>query len=392
MASVRARYDKNGKTTSFQLTACVGRDGNGKQMFVYKSFHVKPEWTPAKAKKEAEKEAVRWQKDIEEGRVATASVRFGAYINEVLQTKKSRELLKTTTYDRYIQFQKGITPALGNLKLGDLTPQHLNRFYADLKNGKVTGHKLANRTVNAYHGFISSVLTQAYKEGLIINNPAERVTLFKAQKRRVDSLTAEQVQTIRDEITSDSMLWQAAMVLLIGTGARRGELCGLRWEDVDFAEGVVSINRNLIRSREAGGVCIDTPKTEQSKRVIPLTRDVLDFLRVYRSWQKAEKVRTGGFYQLNGWILTSADGNTMIPDSLTNYCEKLSKRLGFHINPHLFRHTQASLLLANNVPLTDVAKRLGHSQTSTTLNIYAHAIKMNPADDRCVQMLQSIGL
>ncbi len=388
MASVRARYDKNGNITSFQVTACIGRDSNGKQKFLYRTFEIKPEWTYAKAQKEAEKEAIRWQKDIDEGRVATSSVRFGAYIDEVLQTKRSRELLKTTTLDRYMQFRNGILPTLGNLKIGDIKPQHLNRFYAELKDGKITGHKLSNRTVNAYHGFISSVLTQAYKEGLIINNPAERVTLFKTKKTQVQSLTAEQVRAIRKEITSDSMLWQIAMVLLIGTGARRGELCGLRWEDVDFPAGTISINRNIVRDRAAGGLCIDTPKTEQSKRIIPLTQDVLDFLRVYRSWQKTEKVRTGGFYQLNGWVLTSIDGNPMIPDSLTNYCEKLSRRLGFHINPHLFRHTQASLLLANNVPLTDVAKRLGHSQTSTTLNIYCHAIPVNPADDKCVQMLK----
>ena len=178
--------------------------------------------------------------------------------------------------------------------------------------------------------------------------------------------------------------------LLLITGARRGEVLGLKWNTVDFTGNRIHICNNILYSPDIG-VYEDTPKTATSDRWVSLPTETMQLLRQYRAWQNAERLRLGEYYHDQGFLFAQEDGKPMHPDSITSWLAKFSKRHGLpHINPHAFRHTMASLLYFNGVDSVSISKRLGHAQVSTTCDIYSHVIA--EADQRNADILGDIFL
>ena len=186
------------------------------------------------------------------------------------------------------------------------------------------------------------------------------------------------------------MKWKTLVHLLLITGARRGEVLGLKWDKVDFAGNRVYICNSVLYAPDVG-IYEDTPKTERSKRYIALPAETMQLLRRYRAWQAAERLRLGEYYQDRGFLFAQDNGNPMHPDSVTDYLKKFSKRHGLpHINAHAFRHTMASMLYFNGMDSVSISKRLGHAQVSTTANIYSHVIEA--ADQKSADILGDIFL
>ncbi len=388
MATITARKNKDGIITSYTIRVLLYEDSKGKH-YETSSFKINPEWKEKTARKKAEAYAATFERDIKNGVLSNERRRFDDYAEYVIELKQSTGKCKTTTLDRYRQMRQQVYPAIGYIRLKDLRPEHLNRFYMDLKTGKFTGNPLSAKSIRNYHGFISTVLEQAFKEGAVVMNVAHRAEPPKVEQKEPETLEVEQLQTIFKVLESEPMKWRAAIMLLAETGMRRGELFGLKWDKVNLNTGTIEICNNLLRSRETHTLYEDTPKTKMSNRTICITSEMTDFLKQYKAWQNEERLRLGGYFVDKGFLFAQDNGNPMQPDSLTNYCcVHLQNLCGFHISPHLFRHTQASLLIANKVPITSVSKRLGHSQTSTTMNIYAHALKN--ADEENVKVLQTL--
>lgn len=137
------------------------------------------------------------------------------------------------------------------------------------------------------------------------------------------------------------------------------------------------------------GVYESSPKTESSKRFISLPAETMQLLKQYKAWQAEEILRLGSYYQRNDFVFSQDSGAPMHPDSVTTWLDRFSKRHDLpHINPHAFRHTMTSLLIFNGMDSVSISKRLGHSQVSTTTNIYAHV--MEEADKRNADILGEI--
>lgn len=249
---------------------------------------------------------------------------------------------------------------------------------------------LSAKTVIEYHRLISTVLDQASKEGLVPFNVASKATLPKVQKREVNYFQPQEIAAIRAALELEPIKWKTLVHMLLITGARRGEVLGLKWDKVDFDGNRVHICNNVLYSVDRG-IYEDTPKTDTSDRYITLPAETMQLLRQYRIWQNGERLRLGPYYQYQGFVFSQDNGNPMHPDSVTDWLSKFSKRHDLpHINPHAFRHTMASMLYFNGVDSVSISKRLGHAQVSTTANIYAHV--MEAADQRNADILADVFL
>ena len=249
---------------------------------------------------------------------------------------------------------------------------------------------LSGKTIREYHRLIHTVLDQALKEGLVAVNVADRATPPKVSQQDVNYFQPEQVTAIREALETEPIKWRTLVHLLLITGARRGEILGLKWDKVDFASNQVYICNNVLYSADVG-IYEDTPKTERSKRYVSLPAETMQLLKQYRAWQNGERLRLGEYYQDQGFVFAQDTGGPMHPDSVTTWLSRFSKRHGLpHVNAHAFRHTMASMLYFNGVDSVSISKRLGHAQVSTTANIYAHV--MEAADKKNADILADVFL
>ena len=249
---------------------------------------------------------------------------------------------------------------------------------------------LSGKTIREYHRLIHTVLDQALKEGLVAVNVADRATPPKMEQKDVNYFQPEQVAAIREALELEPIKWRTLVHLLLITGARRGEILGLKWDKVDFASNQVCICNNVLYSADVG-IYEDTPKTERSKRYVSLPAETMQLLKQYRAWQNGERLRLGEYYQDQGFVFAQDTGGPMHPDSVTTWLSRFSKRHGLpHVNAHAFRHTMASMLYFNGVDSVSISKRLGHAQVSTTANIYAHV--MEAADKKNADILADVFL
>ena len=393
MANIQERRDKSGKLISYSIRVHRGRGADGKQLKPWTAtFEVSPTWSEKSARKKAEAFAATFEKECREGVTSDSRQKFGPYCDYVIVLKEQRGAKHST-----IVLYKGLTgriyPAIGHIKLKDLRADHLNTLYTTLgKDGqnKRTGGGLSPKTILEHHRLISTVLDQAEKEGLVPFNVASKATLPKLVKKEVNYFQPEQVAAIRNALEQEPIKWRTLTHLFLITGARRGELLGLKWDKVDFDGCKIHICNNILYSPDVG-IYETTPKTATSKRFITLPLETMQLLRQYRAWQNTERLRLGGYYQDRGFVFAQDNGQPMHPDSVTDWMAKFSRRHGLpHINPHAFRHTMASMLYFNGADSVSISKRLGHAQVSTTANIYAHV--MEEADQQNADILADVFL
>ena len=393
MANIREHRDKSGKLISYYIRVHRGRGPDGKQLKPYiATFEVKPTWTEKSARKKAEAFAATFEKECREGITSDSRQTFQTYCAYVLELKESRGA-KHSTIARYKDLAERIYPAIGHIKLKNLRADHLNTLYTELgKPGqnKRTGGGLSPKTIIEHHRLISTVLDQAEKEGLIPFNVANRASLPKVQQKEVNYFQPEEVAAIREALDTEPIKWKTITHLLLITGARRGEVLGLKWDKVDFERGHIHICNSVLYSKDIG-IYESTPKTATSDRFVSLPHETVLLLQEYRLWQNQERLRLGSYYQDQAFVFAQDTGKPMHPDSVSDWLNKFSKRHGLpHINPHAFRHTMASMLYFNGVDSVSISKRLGHAQVSTTANIYAHV--MEEADQRSADILADVFL
>ena len=235
--------------------------------------------------------------------------------------------------------------------------------------------KLTPGTIRIYHATVSSVLKQAYKEMITTFNAAERATLPKEKAiKESKTLQPEEIQTILAALNTEPIKVQALILFLICTGCRRGEAAAVTWEKIDWNRKEVLIDRNA--GYTAGnGVIIGTTKTGKA-RIVALPPELMEKLREYRQWQMEERTALYDAWEQTNLVFTRWNGEVLNPRIINYELDKFCKRHGLpHINPHLFRHSAASILISNGVDVLSVSQMLGHSKISTTLNTYSHALE-----------------
>lgn len=237
---------------------------------------------------------------------------------------------------------------------------------------------LADKTILEHHRLISSILAQAEKEMLVQYNAAEKATPPTVKKQEPNYFQPEEIAAILDALETEPIKWRALTHLLIVTGCRRGEIAGLKWDKVDLEQCRIKIDRALL-STPSRGVYEDTTKTEDT-RYLRIPAETVQLLKQYRVYQWELQLKNGDRWKDTGYVFTTDDGNWTRPDTITAWLSDFSKRHGLpHINPHAFRHTVASVLIANGTDVVTVSKQLGHASVNTTENFYSHIIEENKA-------------
>lgn len=247
--------------------------------------------------------------------------------------------------------------------------------------------KLNNNTVIRYQAMLSSIFKKGVQWGLINENPCSRAEHPKAEEIDVRVLTEEEIPKLLDALLDAPPQYSVITQLALLLGARRGEICALRWSDIDFEKGTLSIKRT-VQSIPGIGLVFNTPKTRRGKRCLRIGADCAELLQEYRRYQKAERFRIGSAWVRkvtlengkvvdNDMLFTKWNGEPMDPDIISSWFPKFLEAHDLpDVNFHSLCHSNASILIAAHVPITTVSGRLGHAQTSTTLNYYASALQL----------------
>ncbi|MGH8907202.1 MAG: tyrosine-type recombinase/integrase [Egibacteraceae bacterium] len=332
----------------------------------------------AHSRKEAEQLRTRLLSEIDQGQASGGGSR--ATMTQLLERwleTADLELTTRYTYQSYISHK--IVPALGRVPVRKIDVETLDRFYAELrKRGGVHGQPLAAMTVRQVHFILRAALGLAVKWGWIPRNPAEDATIPRYVRQDVVPPTPAEVERFLaaawdQDPDLGTLLWLAMV-----TGARRGELCALRWSHVRANDGFLLISRSFVhrgsQAREK-----DT-KTHQARRVAldQVTAGILD---EHKTRCEARAAACDVTVRPDGYVFSpTPDGSQpLMPDSATGRLNRLSRKLGVKVNLRSLRHYAATEMLTNGVDLRTTAGRLGHGDGgTTTLRVYTHFL---PAPD-----------
>jgi integrase len=227
------------------------------------------------------------------------------------------------------------------------------------------------------------MLRHAAQWGVVHQNVATLVDAPKARPSEVEVLTPEQVNMVLADLREHWLHPIAALAL--GSGARRGEILGLRWQDLDLDAGAVTITRAI--EETSAGLAIKLPKTRHSRRVVSLAPVTIDVLRMHRRAQQEQWLALGwGKLSSEAFVFATVDGEIISPRSVSKAWERAAKRLGINANLHSLRHTHASTLIASGLDVLTVSRRLGHGSAAITLGVYAHLFK---TDDRAAAIIEA---
>ena len=289
----------------------------------------------------------------------------GVSIKSIAACVKGDHVAKSTT-DK-------ISAALGDKKL----------FKALNPNGK-----LSEATILKYHRLLSSILTAAVHWQVIPYNPCASVKPPRMRHKEAAVLDEQQSREILDALEDEPLRYRTLITLILYSGIRVAEASGLTWDDIDFENGFIDINKTLNYTPRKG-VYEDTPKSESSARVISIPPNIVELLKQYKEEQERAKELLGDRWGNSTRVFVSETGYALHPNTPGKWYRKFVKKHGLapsHI--HTLRHTMTTLLLANGVDCVTVSKRLGHASPATTKEFYAHANRL--ADIRAAKKMQEI--
>lgn len=296
-----------------------------------------------------------------------------AYLTSWLKVAKNE--VRPATYVQYeVSVRCHLKPRLGHTQLTKLTPQHIREFVAaEVEAG------LSPTTAKLARAVLRRALELAVEDGIIYRNPAKVIrqkgTASPTPKFKGKYLTEEQARAFLAAMRGHRLevLYSVALAL----GLRRGEVLGLRWCDIDFDKGTMSVTGSLLRIGKATSLQRVATKTEESNRTIRVPTPLLTALRAQRVRQLEERLKAGTAWKGNEWdlVFTSDVGTGIEPRNLNRQLTSLLKKVGLpNIRFHDTRHTAAVLMLAQGIPLKVVSQVLGHSKIATTADIYAHVL------------------
>lgn len=403
---------------SYRVVVTDGYDSNGRKILHKKTFKKPEDMTAKKWGKEINRLAYEFEMEIQRGIIVdhtTSLEKFTAkWLKEYAEVQLQPKTLSTYKYE----LERKILPSLGHIKLHKLTPLKILNFLNGLTkdgvriDGKPGGY--SDRTIRYQKQILSSILQQAVYWQLLPDNPCSRVKVPKNNtalpNTKVQFLNETQVIILLESIKVEQLKYQIATHIAILCGLRIGEILGLTWDDIDFKTKTMSINKVRQRVYKIGMI-VKVPKNKSSIRNISMPNMLIKLLKEYKMWQNGEKAKCGDLWSSDWnetpWLLTQWNGNGMDYNALTKWLVKFIKRYNIEINKdesipedlksknmlpvisfHKLRHTSATLLINKNANIKAVSSRLGHSQTSTTLNIYVHSMKC--ADEMSADLMDEM--
>lgn len=353
----------------WRLRVYLGRDADGKQQFSSRTFRWKPpsDRSTSNGREHAETSLAEFLADVRQDRVDTNRKLFATLAEQWLAAEVAHGLSPTTLRSYRNVLDQKLIPTFGKRPASSITSFDLDSFYAK-ELGRVIGegdkaHTVAPATVMKYHRVLSSMYRQAERWGWVQHSPTRNARAPKLPNKETPSPHLDVVRKIVEAAPDDQM--RLFLLLAASTGARRGEIIGLKWEDINFAAGVVSIPRSVYE-KTGGGVGIKSTKSDKPRKV-SLDARILQTLAAIRG---------------TGFIFTDNGKDPWRPDHVTktfaDIREKVPEAAGMRL--HDLRHYHATTLIAAGIDVVTVSKRLGHAKVSTTLDIYTSAVAQRDQD------------
>ncbi|HDT7488199.1 TPA: site-specific integrase [Enterococcus faecium] len=279
--------------------------------------------------------------------------------------------LKYNTYENYrFTIKNHINGYLGKKKLTDLSPALLQNFInAEFKKG------YSKKTMTITHSVLKNALNMAvYPWGLIKQNPMLYVKIPKYEARPTTKKDLK-IISLEDfdhmlEITPEGHPFYIPLNIGFYTGMRVGEVCGLTWDDVDFSNGTITVEKQMVKND--GAWVYGTPKTSSSNRTIFIGQTLLAILKKHKKQQLENRMKYGNLYIDSNAVCTKEDGELVTPSVVKWNTRRISNALSLSFNFHSLRHTHATLLLENGAKMKEISERLGHSRISITMDTYSH--------------------
>ena len=372
---------------SWELKFDLGRDPlTGKRVTKYVTFHG--------AKRKAQEELTRLLARRDEGTyVDPTKMSVAAYLRHWLEADIDRRVAARTAARHRGIVEQNIIPRLGGVPMRKLTAVHIEALEAELqregwvkrrrpaiqdgKSAQPEQRGLSAQTVQHVHRTLSQALSHAVRLGILVKNPAAHVKPPRPEHRETKILSKEEIGAIL-RVARGGWVYLPVLVA-VTTGLRRGELLGLRWSDLDFKAGTLTVNQSLERLK--GKISFKAPKTKTSRRSITLPTATMQALQEHHASQAEERIRLGLGRDPRGLVFTRADGTPLDPDSLAKAFRNLvhSSRVTA-ITFHGLRHTHISHLLMDGVHVKVVSERVGHANVNITLSVYAAYIPSMQAD------------
>lgn len=419
--------ERNG---SFRITVYHGFDEKGNRKRYTTTFTPEQNLTPKKKIKAAEEFAMKFEEKIRNGDSVTANkTTLKEFVDRWLEEYAPQNLQAGTIEDYKDELDNKILPVLGHLKLSELRPVKLNSVFAAMtkdgarKDGRKGGY--SKNTIKKTQDVLSSILRTATEWEILDKNPMEKVRIAGDDPaERIEFFTPEQAATFLNyieqpykiktaghkrvddtgkeytvgEYESERTIPEQIKVLFnlaIYGGLRKGELLALEWSDIDFENNTVRISKSTAVIN--GEQVVKEPKTKNSKRVVSIPKHLTQRIKALKVERLKYRLSIGDYWQGADWLFVQDNGKQMsyytpysaFRDALDRYNAgmKPSKQLPL-ISFHGLRHTSATLLIAGKQDAKTVAARLGHAQTSTTMNIYVHALKEN--DSKAVDAIENV--
>lgn len=366
-----SKVEKNGKMV-WKGTISIGYDENGKLKRKVFYGNTKIEVVD----KIAEFKARQNLDDIPNDDKITFEEWFYNYL---FQFRKHD--MKPSTFDRYYGIYNNYVLAspIGKKKLIDLRTIDFQKYYtALLKDKPVSNVKSINR-------YISTCINEAVRQGYISKNYTVNVRLPKVEESEtITVLSIEEQKAFVEYIKNNSVELKNFFILALGTGMRQGEIMGLKWNDINFKDKTIKINRSLkkVTFIHADGTrkseyIEQTPKTKSSIREIPISESIYKCLKDQEKKQKLNKLYIdNSIYIESDYVFTDKIGNTIDKNKPNRHFRAILKELNIKpIKFHSLRHTFATRLFEKDIPVKTVQALLGHKDINTTMNIYTHVMK-----------------
>lgn len=400
MASYSPRKDKSGLIVSYQIKVTRGRDRiTGKQLTPFTMTFTPPTgWS----KKAVERELFRVMGEFEaackRGEVLTKEQEKALALQEIedhkrMQAEQERKITfnkyveiflseKTATFapgtlENYRNVLRKASAVFGTMKMEDIDFLKVKQYIIDLQNNGTNdfnGKPLAHKTIIKHYIVLHALFENAVENEILQYSPMQNMKRPKPRKDEIAKeaivYTESEIQNIIEYLNQEPLKWKALIMFAIDSGCRRGEIIGLKWEDIDFKTGKVNICRNA-QYTTGKGTYISTPKNGKS-RVIYLNTPALQVLAEWKRNQAFLHLAQG--LPNNGFCFTQDNGKMMNPQAPTSYLTRFGKKYNLPgIHPHALRHTMATISIVNGADIVSISKKLGHSSTSITLDVYSHA-------------------
>lgn len=376
MASTRRKETKDGRAY-YEIRCRVSRD----RPELSTRWYVPEGWSKRAIERELAKQSAEFERKCQAGEVLSRSetkekeaqearerasiLTVKDYAEQVFMPEKTIRCAENTRAFYQNQLDKHIFPAIGDFRLPEVTPAQLKALLLTMQKGKYS-----HSTNIAVYTTLHQIFKSAYMADLIERNPMDKVERPRQGKEKirsneVEAYTAGELSHMIDCLEKEPLKWRALVRLLIDTGCRRGEACGLQWKDIDFQKGQITIANNLLYTKEKG-VYMTTPKSGKA-RTVDVAPEVLNLLRELR-WEQAQSA-------ISPFVFTQDESpEPMFPQSPTRYLQKFAKRYGISdLHPHKLRHSFASVAITNGADIASVSEKLGHANKGITLKMYTHA-------------------